>query len=82
MEKTSKLTLQTQNSRILVGNYVTFRISFRVPSFLMLGTGVEEFLEGCQVFLPCDIALSKLLLIHDGGVKVLNKFLPQMLPKC
>ena len=30
----------------------------RELSFLMLGTGVEEFLEGYQIFLPCDIGLS------------------------
>ena len=37
--------------------------SIRELSFLMLGTGAEEFLEGYQSFLPGDIALSNFLSI-------------------
>ena len=34
---------------------------FRERSFLKLGTGVEEFLEGCQIILPRQIGVSKIL---------------------
>ena len=33
----------------------------RERSFLKLGTGVEEFLEGCQIILPRLIGVSKIL---------------------
>ena len=33
----------------------------RELSFLVLGTGVEEVLEGCQIYLPCFIGLPNLL---------------------
>ena len=32
-------------------------LCIRELSFLMLGTGAEEFLEGYQILLPCDIGL-------------------------
>ena len=34
---------------------------FTERSFLKLGTGVEEFLEGCQIILPRLIGVSKIL---------------------
>ena len=34
-------------------------IVLRERSFLKLGTGVEEFLEGCQIILPRLIGVSK-----------------------
>jgi len=43
--------------------------------FFMLDTGVKEFMEVCQL-LPNVSGLSNCLIIHDGGIKVLNKFLP------
>ena len=33
----------------------------REQSFLKLGTGVEEFLNGCQIILPRLIGVSKIL---------------------
>jgi len=41
--------------------------------FLMLDTEVKEFMEGCQLVY---LVLSSFLIIHDEGIKVLNKFLP------
>ena len=35
-------------------------LGFRERSFLKLGTGVEEFLEGCQIILPRLIRVSKI----------------------
>ena len=40
-------------------------ILLRELSFLMLGTGVEEFLEGCQIFLPNEIGLSTVFPIQN-----------------
>ena len=42
---------------------------FRELSFLVLGTGVEEFLEGYQIFLPCDIGLPNNFAISLWGIK-------------
>ena len=57
----------TQRKR--VWDSVLFMCGFailRELSFLMLGTGVEEFLEGCHIYLPCLIGLPNVLPIHDG----------------
>ena len=44
-----------------LGSGIQARSSIREQSFLKLGTGVEEFLEGCQIILPRLIGLSKIL---------------------
>ena len=49
--------------------YHCFQSKIRELSFLMLCTGVEEFLEGCQIYLPCFIGLPTFLLIHDEAAK-------------
>ena len=36
--------------------------SLRELSFLILGTGVEEFLEGCQTYWPCFIGLPNIFI--------------------
>ena len=43
-------------------------------SFLMLGTGVEEVLEGSQIFLPCFIGLPIWFTNTKWSIKILNKF--------
>ena len=44
-----------------VKKYHEHGFSLRERSFLKLGTGVEEFLEGCQIILPRLIGVSKIL---------------------
>ena len=43
--------------------------SIRELPFLMLGTGMEEFLEGCQIFLPCLIGIPNILLMYNEALK-------------
>ena len=50
--------------------YHLFSKTLTELSFLMLGTGVEEFLEGYQFFLPCDIGLPNNFPFHDGVSKI------------
>ena len=60
----------------------------REPLFVMMDTGVKECMEGCQLFYLVLSIFYQLyqakfyhwvinfLIIHDRGIKVLNKFLP------
>ena len=54
----------------IIGNSGTFsNLLLRELSFLILPTGVKEFLEGCQIYWPCFIELPIFLPIHDGVAK-------------
>ena len=47
--------------------------TLRELSFLMLGTGVEEFLEGYQIFCLVILGCQVLLTFHDGVSKISAK---------
>ena len=44
-----------------MGLKLSYKQALRELSFLKLGTGVEEFLEGYQIFLPRFIGVSNIL---------------------
>ena len=51
------------------GSSILRKSNFRELSFLILGTGVEEFLEGCQFF--CHVLLGYQIILpgHDGPIQ-------------
>ena len=49
-----------EKSAFEVSSSPKFEMLLREQSFLKLGTGVEEFLEGCQIILPCLIGVSNI----------------------